>query len=239
MNNKHIAPILILLLISFCFNIFLLFKDSNRDINVNTEFSNISDNFQEENNLQKYTIQSALQADWMFDTFLSWIVEKFNYKELLLSEFEKVSTVAAFDRFEKKFWERKILAISLIDKNMELLSKYNSLQCESRKCSYLKEDLKKLEQEVISGFQSSNFFDGDIISQETKGLDQVFLAMSSRSSSEKADLCSQYLVDDALAAQKCKDLSYYISSFQENKNYCDKIEGLGFKRLCIDTYINK
>lgn len=78
-----------------------------------------------------------------------------------------------------------------------------------------------------------------MVSKDTNELDQLFVAMSSKTVNEKVEMCSQYLSADEVANEKCKDSSYYLSSFQENKNYCDKMEGMGFKRLCIDTYINK
>lgn len=98
MDKKHIGFVVVFLLLSLALNVFFLTKSNDvAPANIGTAQDAISSQD------IKYTIESALQSELPFDSLFGQLTENFNYKKLLISEFERVSDVKDFERFEAKF----------------------------------------------------------------------------------------------------------------------------------------
>lgn len=191
----------------------------------NTETTQIADS---------YSLNSAITAGIPFNQLLDKIIEDFNFHDLLVGQFSKIESVEQFSYFEYIFGRQLILFVALKEKNLEMLHKYNTLNCKANNCDFPESEVSVTEQKVISSLKEKGYYDGEYTDPDGS-LDLVFLSVANKTTLEKIAICQEKLPKDSGSYRICMDAIYYMAS-SKDEQFCEKIIDPLFVRLCKDTY---
>ena len=191
----------------------------------NTETMKIADS---------YSLNSAITAGIPFDKLLDKIFEDFNFRDLLVGQFSKIKSVEQFSYFEYIFGRQLVLFIALKEKDLEMLHKYNALNCRANNCDFPESEISKTEQKIVSSLIEKGYYDGEYTDPDGS-LDLVFLSVTNKTISEKIAICKEKLPQDSDSYRICMDAIYYMASSKDDP-LCERIVDPLFARLCKDTY---